>query len=411
MSSREEDIALLKSVAAAAFPQPTRRRSFFGTKPAAGPVGKKPAPDAFVVQDILKDPRVIRAALEKATPVFSPFGDALASAGDVGRVDINISIAVKRGDESVRQQCDMMNAYPDLFPPSYCQSNEGFEFVYMKLVSAQPLHNEVFLAPFPNVPLIEEASRRLWDMVAPHYVKVSGEAGSLRWHHETRVLPGLAAGIAGLEARAWATGDIDASRLTQVILDLNGHALPPVVELLAFAEPRLERYPPCTVGFCHGDLHLSNVLVHRDGMVEFIDPSPKWSPGDYVWDFARYLMWLELFGFIAIQRRGDGTAGLDVTVDDVDGTLRVGMRLDRKDLRDRVSAIARERLASVASQLDDHDYRIRLEYILASAYFSMMDKLVDRDDPANTNASHLLLCYSHGIRHLAMFQELAVRAA
>lgn len=406
MSSRDQDIAFLRSIADAAFP--TRpSRGIFGGRFAAGGT-RRPEPHEYVVQDILKSRDVIEAALANAQVDFSPFGDALASAGDVGRADIRLSIAIKRGDRSVWEQAEMMKAHGDLFPPCYCRENDGYHFLYMKLLTDRiPLHDQLFCDPLPHAKRLELATNRLWDAMGENYVPVEGGKASLRWHMEERIIPRTRRAFDALVDADWKCGSITADKLEHFPVELNGHVFSPLAQLLEDAQSLIDRYPPLTVSFCHGDLHMSNVMSNLAGDITLIDPSPKWSPGDYLWDFARYLMWCEIYGFLAIELRGQGASALEVHIGDRDNRLVISTNNPLEHERDLLINLTHDRRSEIAERLGDRDATIRLEFILASAYLSMMEKLIDFEDPGSSSIQQMLICLAYGEKHLMKFRELA----
>lgn len=413
MPSREDDIRLLQRIAEAAFAttagarrtgRHTRRRTgkYFSGKLARGRMtrGKGvPAPDAFAVQDLLGSPGLVAAALEQATVTFKPFGDALASAGDVGKLSFSLELAVKQGDQSVREQFGMMNAYPELFPPCVCVENAGYEFLYMKLLADhRSLHDELFLEPEKY--LVErrlaDAVSGLWERLTPYYVRAEHPVDrcSVPWVLD-RITHRVAQGLENLSLAGWLCEGVSANQLTAIPLELNGVQLAPLDELVKRAS-EIRDCDPVTVKFVHGDLHLSNILITRDAGFTLIDPDTDWCPGDYVWDFARFLQWLNVKGFIAVEERG-GESELTPQTCESHGSLSMKISAPRQAIRSRLEEITREAMLVSAANLSDETAMRRLDLNLASAHLGLMKHLKEPD--------HLLLSLFHGCHHLARFIE------
>ena len=157
----------------------------------------------------------------------------------------------------------------------------------------------------------------------------------------------------------------------------------------------------------HGDSHPGNILINPDNrLVRFIDPK-EWENGDYLFDIAKFLHYLEVTW--NIMDSADGYTKPQYTTSHNSWKLSYELKPPTWVGSAREMAESEIQRFLNLNALNDHDWNLRLRLGMASNLLgvarSRYDKLTNADNAPSNTLDLARICFAEGVIHLQGFVE------
>lgn len=361
---------------------------------------------------------------------YSPFSEAVASEV-VGEINVEVKFVVKVGGEELKRQIESMKnqgstfrgLYPEIYEEQELQGSYAciMELLYdyfslHKMIFRKCAKNQLEVqraldCTFANLERIYLASKNSFNLpnLAGFYArerilqKVIAVSQDIdKWLFLTLGYSGVLRG--GFEA------------LRDCVIRVDGNQLRPYNECAAILEERInDRGSQIGLGFTtivHGDAHPGNIMIKILGdscQMKFLDPNPC-VVGDYLYDMAKMVHWLDKVGLLILERETEQTI-INVDVDDTGSIIEVNYGLTDKiqdselkqeisiqeicNLKDWALKYVYMKTEALANILGDTGCQSRMELALAAAYFGALVRL--------TEPTHLVVAFVEGLKHLNSF--------
>lgn len=315
---------------------------------------------------------------------LEPFLDAVASR-IVGSVDVVVECVLKVGDAKLLKQLEYIenNGYSHLYPQIYSTLKEGEDCAcLMEFIPGLTLHSMIF-SPEPNDETKLETDTvsvlnlltSIYNDKQYKYTQPNLEAIYIRDRFKEKYSKGLER----LKKVVRFPQEYEhlrerLNRLSSFPIKVNGQeclSYDDCLKELRFLLPKINC--PCST-LVHGDPHPGNIIfssASEGERIRFLDPNGYIDQGDYLYDFGKMVHWVELMGFIIVERTL-GSRLFDFSLKLEQSKLMIDYELsapfDFPHRLEIVKEVTFRAMKEMATRFEDGFFMDRFPVSLAAAY-------------------------------------------
>lgn len=367
--------------------------------------------------DVLKEGLKGEIINNLSITTYDPFKDGIASE-IVGRAKFEVSCVLKAGGEDIKQQIDFIKAFPaaDIFPKILQEGHHNGKWICLmeNLAGYKSFHEYVFRTATSSLHEIEaflDYYYKWLKEILISFMKVN-RPNLNDIYINPRLIKRVEEARAKLQSKSILVLSHNIEDLLSKRILFDGEEIPSFNELMqqiAIKDGQIQDLAPEFSTFLHGDAHPANIMLMRNPphySIKLIDPNPSLGGlGDYMYDQGKMLHWLDMMGYIVLER----TSGERIVTPEKEtetDTLKVHYKwLDPdkinlkgvRSLQTNAFHHAIENLKSLSNDMGDSNWDKRLDLSMAAAYIGCLSRL---EDP-----NHLAIVFIEGLKYLNRFVQ------